>query len=85
MEEFITKISVLKDALATTGEALKESEVILIVLGALRDEYKAFVTWIITRYDPAMTLATLCEHLMDQEIHLQKNLLLKSIIYQCGS
>lgn len=69
MEEFITKISILKDALATTGDILKEAEVILIALGALDDEYEAFVTSITTRFDPTMTFATLCELLMDQEIN----------------
>lgn len=49
MEDFITKVSILKDALAATGEGLKESEIILITLGALGDEYESFVTSITTR------------------------------------
>lgn len=45
MEDCITRISVIKDALASTRETLKESEVILIALGALGDEYE-FVCYI---------------------------------------
>lgn len=44
MADYILKILVLKDALVATKEKLKESEVILIVLGGLSDEYEAFVT-----------------------------------------
>lgn len=79
MEGFITKVPVLKDALATTGETLKESEVILITLGTLGDEYEAFVSSITTRYGLVMTFASLCELLMDQEIWIQKNHLLNPV------
>lgn len=73
MEEFVTKVSVIKDALAATGEPLKESEVILITLGALGDEFESFVTSITTKYDSSMTFAGLCELLMDHEMRLQKS------------
>lgn len=73
MEEFITKVLILKGVLAATGETLKELEVVLITLGALSDEYESFITSITTRYDPTMTFASLCELLMDQEIRIQKN------------
>lgn len=72
MEEFITKVSILKDVLATTEEMLKESEIILIALGALNDDYESFVTSITTQYDLAMTFASLCELLIDQEMRLQR-------------
>lgn len=39
MEDFITRVAVLKDALAATGEKLKESKIILITLGVLGEEY----------------------------------------------
>lgn len=65
MEEFISKISILKDAMAAIGETLRESEVILIALGALDDDYKSFVTSITTHFDKKMTFSTLCELLMD--------------------
>lgn len=58
MEEFIIRILVIKDTLAATGETLKESEVILIALGALSDQYKSFVMSLTTRYDHGMTFAT---------------------------
>lgn len=67
MEEFMTKISVLKGALAATDKQLKEFEVILITLGALNEGYDSFVTSVTTRFDPGMTFASLCELLMDQE------------------
>lgn len=55
MGDFIKKISVLKDALAAQGNNLKESEVILITLGGLGEEYESFVTSIATRYDETIT------------------------------
>lgn len=79
MEKFITKVSVLKDALTTTGETFKESNVVLITLGALNDEYESFIMSITTRYDLAMTFAFVCELLMDQEIRIQKNMLLNPL------
>lgn len=72
MEDFITKVSVLKNALAATSEKLKESEIILITLGALGNKYESSVTSITTWYDPTMTIASLCELLMDQEMRSQK-------------
>lgn len=54
MEDFISKISVLIDVLVATGESLKESEVILVTLGALGEEYESFVMSITTRYNSAM-------------------------------
>lgn len=77
MEEFITEVSVLKDALATTGEKLKESKIILIMLGALGEEYESFVSSIMTRYVHDMMFTTLCELLMDQEMRLQKTRFLR--------
>lgn len=68
MEDFIIKISVLKDALAATGECLKDSEIILITLGALGEGYESFITSVRTRFDPEMTFASLCELLMDQDL-----------------
>lgn len=44
MQDFVSKISVLKDALAATEETLHESELILIILGVLSDDYESFVT-----------------------------------------
>lgn len=69
MKEFITRLSVLKDSLAATGEGLKDSEIILMTLGVLGDGYESFVTSITTRFDPTMMFASLCELLMDKEIH----------------
>lgn len=74
MEVFITKVSILKDSLIATGETLKESEIILITLGALGEEYESFVTSITTRFDPDMTFASLCELLMDQDMRVQKGI-----------
>lgn len=73
MEDFITKISVLKDALAATDERLKEYELILITLVALGEGYDSFVTSITTRFGSKMTFSSLCELLMDQEIRTQQN------------
>lgn len=73
MEEFITRILVLKDLLATIGEGLKDSELILIILGALGDGYESFITSIMTRFDPQMTFTSLCELLMDQEIRSRQH------------
>lgn len=73
MEDFITKVIIIKDSLAATSEALKESEVILITLGALGEEFESFVTSITTRYAPSMTFTTLCELLMDQEMRIEKS------------
>lgn len=70
MEDFINRVVVLKDALATTGEKLKESEIILITFGALGEEYESFVTLIMTRYDHEMTFTPLCELLMDQKMQI---------------
>lgn len=50
MEDFVTKVSILKDALAATGESLKGSEIILIMLGMLGEEYESSVTSITTKY-----------------------------------
>lgn len=71
MEDFITTILIIKDELATIGETLKESEVILITLGALNDDYESFVTSITTRFDHSMTFSSLCELLMDHEMRLR--------------
>lgn len=65
MEEFITKISMLNDALVATDEWLKESEIILITLGALGEGYDSFFTSIKTRFDLEMMFTSLCELLMD--------------------
>lgn len=65
MKEFITRLLVLKDFLVAIGEGLKDSEIILITLGALGDGYESFVTSVTTRFDPAMTSTSLCELLMD--------------------
>lgn len=66
MEEYLIKISVLKDALAVAREKLKEYEVILLALGGLGNEYKSFVTSITTWFDHSMSFATLKHLLMDQ-------------------
>lgn len=60
MEDFITKISILKDAMAATGERLKESEIISITLGALGEGCESFDASVTTRFDPEMTFASLC-------------------------
>lgn len=73
MEEFLAKISILKDVLAATGERLKDSEIILDTLGALGNGYESFVTSVTTHFDPEMTFASLCELLMDHEIRSQQN------------
>lgn len=57
----------LKDALVAIGERLKESEMILIMLGGLTEDYKSFITSITTRFDHSMMFSSLCE-LMDQEM-----------------
>lgn len=72
MEEYITKVSILKDALVITREKVKDSEVILITLGGLGNKYESFVTSITIRFDPNMTFSSLCELLMDQEMCIQK-------------
>jgi len=71
MNDFLTKVAVLKDSLAAAGDKLQESEVILITLGALGDEYESFVTAITTRYDESLTFTTLCELLLDYEVRVQ--------------
>lgn len=73
IEDFITKISVLKDTLTATGERLKESDIILITLGAVGDGYNSFVTSVTTRFDQEMTFTSLCELLMDQDLRTHKN------------
>lgn len=75
MEEFITKVSILKDSLAPTGDTLKQLEIILITLGALGEEYESFVTSITTRFYHNMTFPMLCELLMDQEMRIQRGVL----------
>lgn len=67
MEEYISQITVLKDALAATGEHLKETYIILIALGGPSMEYESFVTTITTRFDHSMSFSTLCELLLDQD------------------
>lgn len=49
MDEFLHKIRALTDSLATSGETLKEIEVIDVVLGGLGSEYNNFVTNIMSR------------------------------------
>lgn len=73
MDEYITKVTVLRDSLAAIGESIKESEMILITLTGLGDDYKAFVTAITARYDPELTFSHLCELLMDQDLRLAKS------------
>lgn len=70
MEDFLTKVSVLKDAIVANGERLKEAKIILITLGALGEGYESFVTSVTTRYNPGMTFFALCELLMDQEMRM---------------
>lgn len=41
MDEYISKASVLKDSLEGTGEDVKESEMVLVMLTGLGDEYEA--------------------------------------------
>lgn len=82
IEEFLTKVSLLKDAIAMTRERLKESEIILITLGALGKGCESFVTSITTIYDLGMTFSSLCELLMDQEMRMQRN---HSILSTYGS
>lgn len=55
MEDYILWISVLKDALAATEEKLKDSEIILIALGGLSEDYESFITFIMTRFDHTMS------------------------------
>jgi len=74
MQDFISKISVLKDALAATGETLREFELILITLGALSDDYESLVTSITTQLDKKMTFSALCELLMDYEIRMERKM-----------
>lgn len=70
MDEYISKVSILKDALAVTSEKLKESEVILITLGGLNEEYESFVIAITTRYDPNLTFSELGELLISHEMRI---------------
>lgn len=70
IEEYITKIVILRDALAATREKLKESEVILSTLQGMSDKYEAFVTSVTTRWDPNLTFSKLGELLMDQELRI---------------
>lgn len=73
MDEYISKVLVLKDALAATGEKLKESEIILITLGGLGEEFESFVTALTARYDPSLIFSELGELLMDHDMRLEKS------------
>lgn len=73
MDEYITKVTVLRDSLVATGESIKESKMILVTLAGLGDDYEAFVTAITARYDPYLTFSHLCELIMDQDIRLEKS------------
>lgn len=73
MGDFLPKVSILRDSLVATGETMKESVVILIVLSALGDEYESFVTSITTRFDLAMIFFTLCKLLIDYEVRFQES------------
>lgn len=85
IEEYITQVSVLKDALPARGERMKESEIILIALGGLGEEFESFVTSITTRDDPNLTFSTLCELLMDQEMKIQKARFLQGVNFNVAA
>lgn len=72
IDEYLSKLLILKDELAAIGQEMKESEVILITLGGLSEEYKAFVTAIATHYDPNLTFSELCKMLLDHDLRTDK-------------
>lgn len=55
MMQYIKHLSIAREKLASAGERLRESQMILIALGGLGSEYKPFVTSITTRFDHSMT------------------------------
>lgn len=73
MDEYISKVAILKDALAATGQKLKETEIVLITLGGLGEDYESFVTANTTRFDPKLTLSGLDELLMVHEMQVEKS------------
>lgn len=65
MTKYITRANHMIDTLAIAGEKHTDGEVILTVLGGLDPEYEAFVTSIITRFNPTITFVDLQTLLMD--------------------
>lgn len=68
MTDYLKKISVAKEKLASTSEKLHDSQVILIALGGLGPEYQPFVTSITTRFDHSMTFSSFQHLLMDHDL-----------------
>lgn len=65
--EHLKKVSIAIDLLATAGEKLHDSQVILIALGGLGPTYSPFVTSITTWFDDSMRFTTLKQLLLDYE------------------
>lgn len=67
MYEYLKKIIVTKDKFVAAREKLKDSQIILIVLGGLGLEYQPFIISITTRFDHIMTFINLQHLLMDHD------------------
>lgn len=81
IEDYFSKISILKNALASTGEeGLKESEIILITLGGLGNEFESIVTAITTPFNPDLTFSGVCKLLMDHNLRLEKSRSTNSVV-----
>lgn len=68
MSQYLRGISIAKDKLASAGERIRDSQIILTTLGGLGPEYKQFVTSITTRFDHSMSFTQLQQLLMDYEL-----------------
>lgn len=70
MVQYLKQLSIAKDLLAFAEETLKESQIILITLGGLGEEYAPLVTSITTRFDHSMRFSTLKQVYLDYKMAL---------------
>lgn len=65
MESYSAHIQKILDNLIIVGEIMKESEIVLTVIGGLGPDYASFVTSLCTCFDHAMMFVVLQVILMD--------------------
>lgn len=78
MSQYLQNISIAKDKLASAGEKLRDSQIILIALGGLGPEYKLFVTSITTRFDHSMSFTQLQQLLMDYDLQEKQSAIVEA-------